>query len=117
MNTAIALSVMIALSGLFVLAHRWLHHLHLRTNATTREALIDSIDALLPQTQCGRCTFNGCRPYATALARGEADINQCPPGGRTTASALAKLLPPCPVDCIDMQPAPQRITASIRRFA
>ena len=54
--------------------------------------LIDQIDALLPQTQCGRCTFPGCRPYATAVASGTADINQCPPGGDATAAALAKLL-------------------------
>jgi electron transport complex protein RnfB len=54
--------------------------------------LVDRINALLPQTQCGRCTFTGCKPYATALARGEADINQCPPGGSATAAALAALL-------------------------
>jgi electron transport complex protein RnfB len=65
-----------------------------------RNRLIDEIDALLPQTQCGRCTFAGCRPYATALANGQADINQCPPGGDATAAALAKLLgrEPRPVD-------------------
>lgn len=63
------------------------------TAATTPEArLIECIDDLLPQTQCGRCTFKGCRPYATAVARGEADINQCPPGGDATAAALANLL-------------------------
>jgi electron transport complex protein RnfB len=56
------------------------------------DVLIDRIDALLPQTQCGRCTFTGCRPYATALARGEADINQCPPGGEQTMQRLARLL-------------------------
>jgi Na+-translocating ferredoxin:NAD+ oxidoreductase subunit B len=62
--------------------------------------LIDDIDALLPQTQCGRCTFTGCRPYAMALARGEADINQCPPGGEQTMTRLAGLLgrAPRPVD-------------------
>lgn len=62
--------------------------------------LIDRIDALLPQTQCGRCTYTGCRPYATAIARGEADVNQCPPGGDRTAAALASLLgrAPRPVD-------------------
>lgn len=54
------------------------------------QALIDRLNDLLPQTQCGRCTFTGCRPYATAIARGEADINQCPPGGDKTAAALAK---------------------------
>ena len=43
--------------------------------------MIERINDLLPQTQCGRCTFTGCKPYATAIARGAADINQCPPGG------------------------------------
>jgi H+/Na+-translocating ferredoxin:NAD+ oxidoreductase subunit B len=52
----------------------------------------DDIDALLPQTQCARCGYPGCRPYAEAMARGEADINQCPPGGAATISALASLL-------------------------
>ena len=56
------------------------------------DPLVDKIDALLPQTQCGQCTFPGCRPYAEAIARGEADINQCPPGGETTIIALADLL-------------------------
>lgn len=71
-----------------------------RRSELDRKRLIDEIDALLPQTQCGRCTFAGCRPYATALADGEAEINQCPPGGDATAAALAKLLgrEPRPVD-------------------
>jgi len=56
------------------------------------DPLVDQIDALLPQTQCGQCTYPGCRPYATAIAKGEADINQCPPGGETTIQALADLL-------------------------
>lgn len=55
-------------------------------------ALVDRIDALLPQTQCRRCTFNGCRPYAEAIAQGAADINQCPPGGARTAKELAHLM-------------------------
>ena len=50
------------------------------------------IDALLPQTQCTRCGFAGCKPYAEAIAAGEADINQCPPGGGATIQALAALL-------------------------
>ena len=50
------------------------------------------IDALLPQTQCTRCGYPGCSPYASAIARGEADINQCPPGGVATIQALAALL-------------------------
>jgi electron transport complex protein RnfB len=65
-----------------------------------RERLIERIDRILPQTQCRRCTFAGCRPYATAIADGPADINQCPPGGDATAAALAALLgrAPKPVD-------------------
>jgi electron transport complex protein RnfB len=63
-----------------------------RRASEDKNRLIDEIDALLPQTQCRRCTFAGCRPYAAALANGEADINQCPPGGDQTAVALAKLL-------------------------
>jgi electron transport complex protein RnfB len=52
----------------------------------------DDIDALLPQTQCTRCGYSGCRPYAEAIASGEAPINQCPPGGAATIEALAALL-------------------------
>ena len=55
-------------------------------------ASADDIDALLPQTQCTRCGYQGCRPYAEAMARGEAGINQCPPGGAATIAALAALL-------------------------
>ena len=50
------------------------------------------IDALLPQTQCTRCGYPGCLPYASAIAAGEAEINQCPPGGSATIRALAELL-------------------------
>lgn len=56
------------------------------------DPIVDQIDALLPQTQCGQCGFAGCRPYAQAIAAGEADINQCPPGGEATILALADLL-------------------------
>ena len=55
-------------------------------------SLVDDIDARLPQTQCGQCNYPGCRPYAEAIARGEADINQCPPGGQLGIDALAELL-------------------------
>ncbi len=54
--------------------------------------VVARIDALLPQTQCGQCTYPGCRPYAEAIANGEADINQCPPGGEETIARLADLL-------------------------
>ena len=50
-----------------------------------------AIDALLPQTQCTRCGYPGCLPYAEAIASGAAGINQCPPGGTETIVALAKL--------------------------
>jgi Na+-translocating ferredoxin:NAD+ oxidoreductase subunit B len=53
---------------------------------------IERLDRLLPQTQCGQCGFAGCRPYAEAMARGEADIDRCPPGGDSGARALARAL-------------------------
>ena len=49
-----------------------------------------AIDAVLPQTQCTRCGYTGCRPYAEAIGAGEAAINQCPPGGAATIAALAR---------------------------
>jgi electron transport complex protein RnfB len=52
----------------------------------------EGIDALLPQTQCTRCGYAGCSPYAQAIARGEAEINQCPPGGAATIALLAQAL-------------------------
>jgi electron transport complex protein RnfB len=55
-------------------------------------SLVDQIDDLLPQTQCTQCGFSGCRPYAEAIACGEADINQCPPGGAQCIGKLAALL-------------------------
>ena len=58
----------------------------------SEEALASQIDRLLPQTQCGQCGFPGCKPYARALARDEADIDQCPPGGTEGVIALAELL-------------------------
>ena len=54
--------------------------------------LVERLDRLLPQTQCGQCGFDGCRPYAEAMARGEAGIDHCPPGGDAGARALASLL-------------------------
>jgi electron transport complex protein RnfB len=59
---------------------------------STTSTLTDRIDALLPQTQCTRCGYPACRPYAEAIAQGEADINQCPPGGAAGIAALAALL-------------------------
>ena len=56
------------------------------------DPIADQIDKLLPQTQCGQCSFAGCRPYAEAIAAGDVPINRCPPGGETTIIALADLL-------------------------
>lgn len=62
--------------------------------------LVERLDRLLPQTQCGQCGFAGCRPYADAMARGEAGVERCPPGGDAGALALARVLdvPPAPYD-------------------
>jgi electron transport complex protein RnfB len=74
----------------------------------TQAALIRSIDALLPQTQCGKCGHPGCRPYAEGIAQGEA-INKCPPGGTSTIQAIAELLqvPPLPLDAPNGPVPPQ----------
>ncbi len=64
------------------------------------DPIVEQIDQLLPQTQCAQCGYPGCRPYAQAIASGEAEINQCPPGGQSTVDALAGLLnvDPIPLD-------------------
>ncbi|MGD9265391.1 MAG: electron transport complex subunit RsxB [Lysobacterales bacterium] len=64
------------------------------------DAISDMVNAVLPQTQCGRCGFHGCRPYADALALKQADVNRCPPGADTGIRALADLLgrPSKPLD-------------------
>ena len=59
--------------------------------------IVEQINELLPQTQCGQCGFPGCRPYAEAIANGES-INKCPPGGQATINNLADLL--------DVEPEP-----------
>lgn len=53
---------------------------------------VATILSALPHTQCGKCNYSGCRPYAEAIALGKADINQCPPGGETTIKTLTELL-------------------------
>jgi electron transport complex protein RnfB len=85
------LSAILALAALAVVFGLILGYAAIRYKVEG-DPLVDKIDALLPQTQCGQCTYAGCRPYAEAIAKGEADINQCPPGGETTIIALADLL-------------------------
>ncbi len=74
------------------------------------DPLVEKIDALLPQTQCGQCGHPGCKPYAAAIAAGEA-INRCPPGGESTIQALADLLgrEPLPLDAEDTSSSVKRV--------
>jgi electron transport complex protein RnfB len=63
---------------------------------------------LLPQTQCTKCGYDGCRPYAEAIAEGAAPINRCPPGGNEGVAALSALLgaPLVPLDLSRGEPGP-----------
>ncbi len=63
------------------------------------DPLVEQIDSLLPQTQCGQCGYPGCKPYAEAIANGD-EINKCPPGGESTIRKLADLMgvEPKPLD-------------------
>lgn len=69
------------------------------------DPIVDQINDLLPQTQCGQCGYPGCRPYAEAISNGE-EINRCPPGGEDTIQALADLLQvePKPLDAEEKPP-------------
>ena len=84
----IAASALMALVVAIGLAFRRLLKL-LRLPKTDLET---RINAVLPQTQCGLCGYDGCRPYARAIATGEADIDRCPPGGDAGVRQLARLL-------------------------
>jgi electron transport complex protein RnfB len=77
--------------------------------------LVEQIDSLLPQTQCGQCGHPGCKPYAQAIAGGES-INKCPPGGQATIQALADLLgvPATPLDAEHGEVSPVKTVAFIR---
>ena len=95
MSALFALLLMSALTAVAVLAMRFAQ---VQARLQSKDSFVETLNQLLPQTQCGRCTFAGCRPYAAALAAGEADINQCPPGGQATAHALARVLMRTPKD-------------------
>lgn len=79
--------------------------------AVEGDPILEQIDALLPQTQCGQCSYAGCRPYAEAIANGEAEINRCPPGGEATVQALADLLgrDPLPLDDAEAAEKPKSV--------
>jgi electron transport complex protein RnfB len=98
MNVLTPVDLPVALPvALALLAAMFFAAVGLRRTATP---LADRIDALLPQTQCRQCGFDGCRPYAQAIASGEADINRCPPGGDRVIRRLAACTgrPPLPLD-------------------
>jgi len=82
------------------------------TPATTNA---DAIDALLPQTQCMRCGYPGCRPYAEALAAGTAALNRCPPGGAALIGLLSRLLdrPALPLDPACGVESPARVATIV----
>ena len=84
-------------------------------NRANEQTLADRVDALLPQTQCTQCGYDGCRPYAEAIANGEADINRCPPGGDEGIAALAALLGLAPkaMDPACGEPVTQPVVAFI----
>lgn len=85
------LAAILALTGLGLLFGLGLGWAAIRFRVDS-DPVVDQIDALLPQTQCGQCGYPGCRPYAEAIAQEQADINQCPPGGEAGIRALADLL-------------------------
>ncbi len=75
------------------------------------QQLIEKIDTILPQTQCGKCGFPGCKPYAEAIVAGRADINQCPPGDQEGIQKLAEILgvPPKPLNTSHGLPKPKAV--------
>jgi electron transport complex protein RnfB len=83
-----AIAVITLLGAVFGLTLGWAA----RRFRAESDPVVDRIDAILPQTQCGQCNYPGCRPYAEAIAEGKAQINQCPPGGEAGIRALADLL-------------------------
>ncbi len=74
------------------------------------DPLVEQIDDILPQTQCGQCGYPGCRPYAEAIANGD-DINKCPPGGEATIRKLADLMG------VEAKPLDAAQTEAIKRVA
>jgi electron transport complex protein RnfB len=73
--------------------------------------LVEAVDAVLPQTQCTKCGYQGCKPYAEAIVRDGAPINRCPPGGDAGIALLATLLgrPPLPLDASCGEHLPHRV--------
>ncbi|MDQ5946386.1 MAG: Ion-translocating oxidoreductase complex subunit, partial [Pseudomonadota bacterium] len=85
------LSALLVMAGLAILIGAALGFASLKFKVEG-DPLVEKIEAILPQTQCGQCGYPGCRPYAEAINKGEADINLCPPGGLEGVQRLADLL-------------------------
>ena len=95
MNTLMAVVLLVLLAALF---GALLGYASIRFKVES-DPIVEQIDNILPQTQCGQCGYPGCRPYAEAIANGD-EINKCPPGGEAGVKALADLLgrEPKPLD-------------------
>lgn len=86
-----------------------------RRFAAEEDPVVDQVDDLLPQSQCGQCGYPGCRPYAEAVANNGENINRCAPGGEAVMLKIATLLnvEPQPIDGGDAAPEPARMLAVI----
>ncbi len=91
-GTPLPAPVLLAVVALAIAAAWWRSLIDGGKQLGSEPELAARIEALLPQTQCTQCGFSGCKPYAQAIARGEAGIDQCPPGGEAGVQALAELL-------------------------
>lgn len=89
--------VLVLLAAVFGLLLAWAAH-RFRVEG---DPVVEQVNGLLPQTQCGQCEYAGCRPYAEAVVQGEAEINRCSPGGENTMLALANLLDKDPIELED----------------
>jgi len=109
-------TAMLAIAGLTVVFGLLLGYSAVRFKVEG-DPVVDQIDALLPQTQCGQCSYAGCRPYAEAIAAGEAEINRCPPGGEVTMVALADLLgrDPVPLENEEAAEKPKSVAVIIEK--
>lgn len=94
------LSLFFAITSLLAFAYGLIRLSQAISSNSDSSDISDSINTLLPQTQCGQCGYAGCRPYAEAIADGDA-INKCPPGGKDTIASLAALLNK---ECIALDP-------------
>jgi electron transport complex protein RnfB len=86
-----------------------------RRFAVAEDPIVDKIDELLPQSQCGQCGYPGCRPYAEAVGNNGENINRCAPGGEAVMNKIATLLnvDPQPIDGDDEAAQPVRMLAVI----